>query len=90
MGPFDGFVLYSSGHAAIQVALVWEEGWGHDKLCKLFWRVNIFSAPGMGKVSPKLVGKNKNAPALPPLINARSLTTWYFQNKTTEIFLSKA
>ena len=37
-------------------------GGGHDKLCKLFWRVNIFSAPGMGK----LVGQNKNAPALPP------------------------
>ena len=34
-------------------------GWGggvHDKLCKPFWRVNIFSAPGMGRVSPKLVG----------------------------------
>ena len=43
-------------------------GWGggHDKLCKVFWGVNIFSAPGMGKVSPKLVGQNKIAPALPP------------------------
>ena len=62
-----------------------EEGWGwggggglggHDKLCKLFWGVNIFSAPGMGRVSPKLVGQNKNAPALPPpppLIFDRSL-----------------
>ena len=47
---------------------------GHDKLCKLFWGVNIFSAPGMGRVSPKLVGQNKNAPALPPgLIFDRSL-----------------
>ena len=40
-------VSYNSGHAAIQVALVWEEegrgGRGcHDKLCKLFWRVTIF------------------------------------------------
>ena len=47
----------------------------YDKLCKLFWGVNIFSAPGMGRVSPKLVGQNKNAPALPPpLIFDRSLT----------------
>jgi len=38
--------------------------------------VNIFSAPGNGSVSPKLVGQNKNAPALsphPPLIYDRSL-----------------
>ena len=48
-------------------------GGGHDKLCKLFWGVNIFSAPGMGRVSPKLVGQNKNALALPPLIFDRSL-----------------
>ena len=42
-------------------------GGGHDKLCKLLWGVNIFSARGMGRVSPKLVGQNKNAPALPRL-----------------------
>ena len=64
-------VSYNSGYATIQVAFVREEeeGWGggeHDKLCKVFWGVNIFSAPGMGKVSPKLVGQNKIAPALPP------------------------
>ena len=37
-------VSYNSGHAAIQVGLMWEEGWGggHDKLCKLFWRDNTF------------------------------------------------
>ena len=40
-------------------------GWVYDKLCKVFWRVNIFSAPGMGRVSSKLVGQNKNALALP-------------------------
>ena len=46
---------------------------GHGKLCKLFWRVNIFSAHGMGKLSPKLVGQNRNALALtPPLIYDRS------------------
>ena len=64
---------YNSGYATIQVAFVREEeeGWGGvgggglDKLCKLFWGVNIFSAPGMGRVSPKLVGQKKNAPALP-------------------------
>ena len=57
------------------VAFVREEGeeeWGgvrgdHDKLCKLFWGVNIFSEPGMGRISPKLVGQNKNALALTPL-----------------------
>ena len=64
-------VSYNPGYATIQVAFVREEeeGWGgggHDKLCKVFWGVNIFSAPGMGKVSPKLVGQNKIAPALPP------------------------
>ena len=70
-------VSYNLGHAAIQVALALEEGWWwwwwwgggggwvHDKLCKVFWRVNIFSAPGMGRVSSKLVGQNKNALALP-------------------------
>ena len=75
---------YNSGYATIQVAFVpeeEEEGWGgvggHDKLCKVFWGVNIFSAPGMGRVSPKLVGQNKNAPILSPppplLIFDRSL-----------------
>ena len=69
-------VSYNPGYATIQVAFVREEeeGWGrgdggHDKLCKVFWGVNIFSAPGMGKVSPKLVGQNKIAPALPPPSN---------------------
>ena len=62
-------VTYNSGHTAIKVALAWEKGGGgggHDKLCQLFWRVNTFSAPGMGRVSPKLVGQNEDAPALPP------------------------
>ena len=60
-------VSYNSGHTAIKVALAWEKVWGgHDKLCKLFWRVNTFSSPGMGRVSPKLVGQNKDVPALPP------------------------
>ena len=72
-------VSYNLGHAAILVTLVWEEGWGvHDKLCKLFWRVNIFSAPGVGRVSPKLTGRvrqNKKAPALSPLSYDRSLET---------------
>ena len=61
-------------------------GEGHDKLCKLFWRVNIFSAPGMGRVSPKLVGQNKNAPALPPLIYDRSLNWLNLISKSFSLF----
>ena len=67
-------VSYNSGYATIQVAFVREEeeGWGGGGGVKInyanyFGGVNIFSAPGMGRVSPKLVGQNKNAPALPPL-----------------------
>ena len=42
-----------------------------------FGGVNIFFAPGMGRVSSKLVGQNKYAPALPPpLIFDRSLRTF--------------
>ena len=74
MKQFDKLACKLAGYATIQVAFVWEEeeGWGgggggHDNLCKLFWGVNFFSAPGMGRVSPKLVGQNKNAPALPLL-----------------------
>ena len=33
----------------------------------------FFFAPGMGRVSPKLVGQNNNAPALLPLVFDRSL-----------------
>ena len=37
---------------------------GHDKLCKVFWGVNIFSAPGMGKADSN---------SLVPLVRLRDL-----------------
>ena len=44
---------------------MWEEGSGGGGGGVMinyanYGRVNIFSAPGMGRVSPKLVGQNKN------------------------------
>ena len=55
----------------------WAGGGGHDNLWKLFWRVNIFSAPEKGRNSPKHAHQNNATVLPPPLIYDRSVSNFF-------------